>query len=644
MSKKNRQRNKGKTQAEERKALQIQRGGEAIPPGLRTSPYQGTAKRRDVALAFKAARVGAISEKGHEEEDDPFWESYRAYSDLVEPLFPFTWCWQQYYQSDILGTCVDVVAENCANPYQFDYAGAKADKTNTVNTQIAIDLGDFFSRVNEKEAWAPRMVKKIIRSREIVNCAFVNVIRGEALGKDDSGKWGIIGRPPERLYYIPSPHMRATTLDNDAVPVPYMMPRGGKLVRIVIARKFRKFARINPQTQAVTWFKELHDPRELNSKTGEFVNYVIQGDKLINKGETEKPATEIWFLRKNSEGQVYGTPWWVSCLWSLRGRSEAMWINFDHLDQGAIPPGLFAFMGGKPSEATKKTLNDFVGEIRDPSFYNRIPWIEMESPESLDLDEGPSGRTSRIEYVKLRDPQHEDFMFGQYDRATERHVRQRRRLPPILTGATDEATFASSYTQMEIAESQVLVPERADLDERVTVDLIQNGFQYHGWSIKTGGSKIGDKETFYRAVGALSRAGALTVNNVRELANQLLGTSLPPFEGDLYNEPLTLVSTLAQNGLVGYDEAKKALAFMQAIAATTGQIGEKFRQKLNEGNVGKSEIKQQAIEAVKEIVDNLVGLAALHYRAPTEVDIEFELLPEPETEGKTDIGEKTEAA
>lgn len=591
--------------------------------------YHGVAKRRDIALAFKAERVGAIAPAGHEEDEDPFYGHYKSCQDLVEPLIPFEWCWRQYYQCDTFAICADVIADNVVNPYQFYFSGDKQDKNSDENKAILTELEDFFSRVNEKGSWL-RVAKKVMRSLEIVNVAFVEVIRGARLGQDTDGKWEVSKEPPERLYYIPSPHMRATELGKEEIPVTIIMPRRGQMYPITIYRKFRRFARINPTTRELTWFKELGDPRILDAKTGAFLPYSIDSvGKVINSGKTSSPATEIWFFRYNTEGQIYGIPMWFSVFWDMRSRNEAKWINYDHLDQGAIPPGMLTISGGALTEKSKEALDSFLEELRSSQFYNRIPYLEVQPEMSLDLNAGSSGRIPEIKWVKLRDPQHEDFMFEKHLGATAQAIRQRRRIPPVLMGIADETTYASAYTAMEVAESQVFQPLRGDFDEKITVDLIQNEFGFYRWSIRTGGSKIGDKETFYRAVGALSRAGALTINDVRELANQLLGTSFAPFEGELYNEPLTIVSSLAQLGMVGFDEGSKALVFMQAVqvmaTAATG-AGEGF-EKAASGSIAPSEARKAAEEMTQALVDKLTELAELNYTAPTIEEMQFELLP-----------------
>jgi capsid portal protein len=588
--------------------------------------YYGVAKRRNTAFAFKAERVGAIAPAGHEQDDDLFYSQYSQYKDLVEPLIPFEWCWRQYYQCDEFAICVDVVADNCSNQYQFAFTGDKKTTESPENKAILVELQDFFSLVNEKNSWR-QLAKKVLRSKEITNCAFVEVIRGNRLGKGPGGQWKVTQQPPERLYYIPSPHMRATTLGETEVPVTVMMPRGGEMVPITIYRKFRRFARINPNTQELTWFKEYGDPRTLDNKTGDFME---DGETTAN------PATEIWFFRDNSEGQVYGIPYWFPVFWDMKGRNEAKFVNFDHLDQGAIPPGFFAISGGKASERTKENFDKLLEEIRSPQMFNRFFWLEVEPEASMDLNAGGPGRTVKIEFVKLRDPQHEDFMFEKYLGNTADAIRRRRRIPPILTGDADNNTFASAYTMMEVAESQTFIPIRGDLDEQVSVDLIWAGFGFYRWHIQTSGSKIGDKETFYRAVGALSRAGALTINNVRELANQLLGTSFTPFEGDLYNEPLSLVSTLATTGMVGYSEKGQRLVFLEAMAAAATQAEEDFT-KAASGEMTKSQTRLAAEEGTKHLVDALVHMAELKYSPPDAEEMAFELLPTEEEKAAAEV-------
>jgi capsid portal protein len=578
--------------------------------------YYDEGQRRDPRLlSNKAEAVGLLARKGSEEDDDIFGEAYGQYPDLIEPPFPFPWLWRTFQQCDTLHLCCRAMVSNIENPADLAYLGPKKQKNEDLTQSQRITLNDFFSRINEKQSLVS-LRRKLGLDRQVTKNGFLEVIRNSQLEQGENGSY-LVSPRPERLYYIPSTYMRVTKLDQTLVDVDVTIPRQGQLRKITIQRQFRRFARINPVTQKLTWFKEFGDPRTLDAGTGEF-------------GPTSNPASEIWWFRDNYAGFIYGIPEWLSVIWDIGGRYQAMWLGFDHVDQGALPPVALA-TDGEFTPATKQQLNNLFKETRDPAYYNRPVYIELKKDPLLDIDADGSGKTNKIQLLKLRDPNYEDYFFEKYRISTEEAIRRIFRLPPVLTGVAGNDTYASAYTSMEVAESQVFGPARQEFDEKITTELIQNEFGIYNWALRTRQSKIGDKETFYRAVGALSRAGALTINDIRELANQLLGTDFAPFEGDLYNEPSTLTTTLAGNGLVSYEKTGDnpddpgRLVFISAMAEASQVAGEQFKS-VASGKVKKEDVSELAKALAMDIIKNLTGIQE-SYKPPTETEIEFELLP-----------------
>jgi len=570
---------------------------------------------------------------------------YQRFPDLQEPLVPFEWLWRIYQQCDSLNVCISSYVDNICNTADLFFSGPPKEKDTDERKAEEIEMQDFFAQVNERLSFL-RLRRKMERSFWITNLWFVQVFRDENI-LQDRPEGGFRDLPaPNRLYYIPSIFMRATPLGEDLVPVKIRLRRQGKLLDMETTRKFRRFARINPVTQELTWFRELGDPRILNTKTGVFYRHptrqrnssvtgALESDFLYASDGVRMPneATEIWWHRENYEGSIYGLPKWFSAFWDVKGRNEAKWVNYDHLDRGAIIPGFFAISGGRLKQASKDVFDNFLESFRNPGGYNKIPYLEIEPEIELNINaDGSSARSIKIEWVKLRDPQHEDLMFDKYLERTEETIGSVFRLPPVLRGKTNTETYASAATAIEITESQVFQPIRAEFDSKVTVELLQNEFGIYGWEFRTHQSKIGDKETFYRAIGALNRASALSINDTRELANQLLGTSFKPFKGAVYSEPVTLVTSLANQGMVSFSgqadseggTLNGALEFIGAIAAAANTITDNLDNPDEKSAKSDADVKAEAVE---DILSGLKALKELGYEAPNEDDINIDLLP-----------------
>lgn len=578
-------------------------------------------------------------------DDDAFRPYYaQKAGGLVEPLVPFEWLWNVYTQCDVLNVCVRSTVDNICNPGTFTFPGSQTERESKQRQDELTELQDFFSQVGDRMSFL-RLRKKMERSIRINNVWFVQVIRdAQRLLKSPNGNVRKVAAP-NRMYYIPAYQMRASVQDDALIPVPVRLKRQGKLIEMDIPRKFRKFARIIQASQALEWFKEMGDPRIMDRANGEYYRhptrprtnergqteqdflYVWDGIHSDANGRAFNEATEIWWHRGegyDDSNNLYGLPAWFSCFWDVKGRQEAKWVNFDHLDKGGIPPGMLAISGGQISPASKQALDNFLIDWRTPSSYAKVPYLEVTPEANFDINANDSGSKSvRIEWIKLRDPQHEDYMFEKYLESTEEAIGAVFRLPPVLRGKTNTETYASAATAIEITESQVFQPARLDFDEKVTIELLQNEFGIYGWKFVTAQSKIGDKETFYKAIGALNRASALSINDTRDLANKLLGTELKPFVGTVYDEPVTLVKSLADQGMLTMEgeSDQGTLKFIGAIAAQIAALP---------GDTGaqKADFDQDALDRTNKLVEALHGVASLKYEAPTSEQIATELLPE----------------
>ncbi|MBM3302642.1 MAG: hypothetical protein FJY85_22155 [Deltaproteobacteria bacterium] len=165
---------------------------------------------------------------------------------------------------------------------------------------------------------------------------------------------------------------------------------------------------------------------------------------------------------------------------------------------------------------------------------------------SLDLNTGAAkGATIKPEFINL--DRTEDYMFREYLKYCEEAIRKVYRLPPIFVGASNDYTHATAYASQEAAETQIFQPLRNEFDEKVTTELIQAEFGIHLWKLKTRGPRIGDKDTFYKAVGMWSRAG-LSWNQLVVLGNEMLGTNFSTREGEIWDMPFDILKSQLQSG------------------------------------------------------------------------------------------------
>lgn len=481
-----------------------------------------------------------VRRRGTEEDEDRFAKLYKDHA-LEEPPYAFADLWKVYEQCDVLWSCIDSVVRNCERGHDLDFTGDdKASKDTEESQAQRSRLDDFFNRVNEKHSFQA-LRKKIRLDREVTGNAFVEVLRN-------------LRGDVERLYYVPGTRVRVTKLGDDEIPVTVTMPRAGRLIDMTVYRRFRRFARvISPTGNTLRWFKEFGDPRILDADTGEFVKDRTTNEYIREPYEYPNKATEMWWFRDTFAGNVYGMPRWVSVLLDAKARWIARWLNYDLLDQGAVPKGILLFQNGAISEGTRRHLEQTLQEWRDPRKYNQWVMINVE-PDAFgfDLNTGASKGGSRPEFINL--DRNEDYMFANFLSHVEETIRKVYRLPPIFTGASTDYTHATAYASVEVAETQVFEPIRTEFDEKVNTELVQNEFNVYDWRFKTREAKIGDKETLYKAVSTLAGTGGLSTNHLIRLGNETLGANVSEYQGKLYNEPVAWVTAMIENGSVVYNE------------------------------------------------------------------------------------------
>ncbi len=503
---------------------------------------------------FTSKSDSVVRRRGTEEDEDHFAKLYHDHG-LLEPPYSFADLWRIYEQCDVLWCCIEAIVGNCERRHDFEFIGGdKPQKDMDSSQSEKRKVQDFFNRVNEKHSF--QALRKSIRlDREVTGNAFLEVLRN-------------LRGEVERLYYLPSTRVRVTKLGDDEIPVKVKIPRSGNLVEIKVYRRFRRFGRvISPTENKLRWFKEFGDPRVLDADTGEFLKHRETNEYIIEPYEYPNKATEVWWFRDNFAGNVYGIPRWVSVLVDAKARWIARWLNYDLLDQGAVPKGILLFQNGTISEGTRKHLEQTLQEWRDPRKYNQWVVLNVE-PDTFgfDLSTGASKGGSKPEFINL--DRNEDCMFANFLAHVEQTIRKVYRLPPIFTGASTDYTHATAYASLEVAETQVFEPIRSQFDEKITTELIQNEFGIYQWRLKTRSARISDKETFYKAAAMWAKAGGLSTNHLIQLGNEMLGTNVSEYEGDLYNEPVAWVTAMIQNGTIGYDANGKL------VVGAAGSVGE----------------------------------------------------------------------
>lgn len=469
-----------------RAARRIQRSG-APPAPQQRRPITATVTN------IKVTRADSNTSRQTEYVDE-FELAGLGMSQLILPTpYPVNRLFEIIEHSNMLGQCI---ASWVVNTVGTGWEVVPAHKKVTKDEDEEDELQSFIDFANSEESLSTVM-KKAVAHKEAVGFGFVEVIR------DAKGDIALM-RHASSLY------MRLGHKHPDEVLVKYDVRRGKRVVTVKEFRKFRRFLQLI--AGRITFFKELGDPRKMNSLTGYY-----EGESGFTD---DSPATEILHLRLQSN-DPYGVPRWLSQLPNIIGSREAEEVNMRYFEDNTIPSGLLTIAGGRLTDESMRNLTNTLAGMTAREAQNKLTVIEaIGEAESLDANNTPV--TMKLE--RLNDARPTDSLFAGYDEANQSKVRSSFRLPSVAVGMANEHNFATANVAMFAAESQVFAPERNEVDEVLNNKLV---FPRHGLrlqTVKLAGRTpaITSPEGQIKTMTALNVMGALTPRLAQKLANTML--------------------------------------------------------------------------------------------------------------------------
>lgn len=99
-----------------------------------------------------------------------------------------------------------------------------------------------------------------------------------------------------------------------------------------------------------------------------------------------------------------------------------------------------------------------------------------------------------------------------------------------------------------IAEEQVFIPKRRDIDELINIRIVQNELGITLWKYKSRGPTIVGAQEISSGVEKFGKAGAFTINHAISMANEAFGLEMSKFREPWADYPLAIVLELAKMG------------------------------------------------------------------------------------------------
>jgi len=500
----------------------------------------------------KVDDVGLENVSSNRADVDPFEPVYQQ-ENLIQPPYRYPNLYKIAEESDIISACVAAYQKNIDGfGYRLDFLG---DDRTEINTKEAKDQYEtainFFDEPNANQSF--QMLREAFRKDfEFLGQGYFEVVRFRTGGI-------------AAMYYCPAIDIRLSVLDSEPVTVVTSLYRGGRWRKVNIKKRFRRFAQISYESSAIRWYKELGDPRVVDSTNGRVVS---------SRKEAKEVATELFMIKNGESGRSYALPKWLPCVTDVMGRANSQYVNYDVLETSGVPPLMLLITGGSLTDESKDELRVWAQSMRGPENFNRMALLECES-NLLGLDDKNS---VKIELKNLIDYRANDLMFDGYLKSTADTIRQAFRLPLMYLGTLDiSGSYASSYSIIKITENQVFQPERQFFDEHINKQILWKELGCKMWKYTSLGPQVASTEELRLSIDTMVKAGALSVDNCVEILNNLFNMHVSKYNEPWSSLPVILVKNQSNIGSFQLKEITNndPKAGIQTKLPASGEVGGK---------------------------------------------------------------------
>lgn len=286
-------------------------------------------------------------------------------------------------------------------------------------------------------------------------------------------------------------------------------------------KRFHRFVQIVGTKRR--YFKEFGDPRLMDYRTGFFITE-DKADDFDKKFE----AGSILHLKINEDRGAYGIPRYVGNMFSIYGSRAAEESNFFTFKNNNIPSMALMVSNGQLTDGSVERIQEFVtDQVQGDANYSSMLVIEAEPS----FESGQDQSQVRIDIKPLKEAQHTDELFQNYDKNNRTKIRMAFRLAPLYVGDTEKLNKATGEIARRVTEEQVFEPERREYDDIMNMKVFPSlDAKFH--EFRTNTPNPTDTDGQVKLMGMMERGGGLTPRMAREIGGDVLGRDLGnEFEG-----------------------------------------------------------------------------------------------------------------
>ncbi len=436
---------------------------------------------------------------------------------------------------------------------------------------------------------------------EVTGNAYLEVIRNRA------GQISL-------LEHAQSITMRLRQLDDSVVSNVKRRVSAITVSDVEMPRRWRMFAQRLTHTRstkgwAITYFKELGDPRAVSAESGRAYPTV---QHLKAAESRARVATEMLHFKIPHPRYAYGMPRWIGALMAILGSRSSEEVNASYFDSKTIPPGFLLVSGGTLAAKSKTRIESYLKEhVQGREKFWSIIVIEAEGKT---MPSNPNARPPRvqIQWVPMTQDQPQDALFQNYEERNTEKVGNQFRLPKLLRGDAKDFNRSTADASLRYAEQQVFQPERERVDSMINNVLFPHmGVRY--WSFVSNSPVTRDPVELSEILEKLRKV--MTPTEQRRVIGDILNTDLPELEEAWAQVPLEVLTLQAQ-GLVAAPAAPVSSDLANRLESTDKDSAAALFDAL----AGFRERLAAAVEAAKERDDAAAQVEAAAATETTQSD------------------------
>ena len=339
---------------------------------------------------------------------------------------------------------------------------------------------------------------------------------------------------PIRLKHPPFQSMRVLKEDENPIKVTSKIQVTPiHWVDLIEFRKFRRYVQKTRAFNVITYFKQFGDPRHMCAHCGRYIKAKDEKAAFIKAqkrcGRKAKLATEIMHDGAvHVPGSPYFFPRWLGAKDFVFGESAASSMNLAFFNN-PIPAGMLLCAGGKFADDLKDKLKEFMTQavVKSRGFHKILTISAVADDPSL-FKEGAA--RVNLQWVPLIKDRPKDAQFLKWMAFCEEKVGRQFRLNILMYGGSEKLNKATAWAVLKFTEERVYQPLRSEFDDLMDRTLLP-AIGVTLWKFKTNSPETRDPTSMSKIYDILQRGPALSVDELRELAADIVNR-----EYDAYGE------------------------------------------------------------------------------------------------------------